>query len=170
MRSQKFRGTVRFSKSLFAVLALVSLLTAQSSIVEASDKSLKIGVLTPKTGFGASWSAEGMAGLEVAKEEIKSLGSVNGVPVEFVVYDTATKPKEAIQMMQKLAYTDNVLTVKLTALNEDIIIKRSYLFLGSLSEFELLIDDQGCPDSEQWQYSTNTWSGVSEHVYEINLN
>ena len=111
MRFQHFRRAIRLGTSLSAVLVLVLLLMAQSSLVDGSGKSFKIGVLTPKTGFGAGWSVEGMAGLEVAQEEIKSLGGVNGVPVEFIVYDTATKPQEATQMMQKLTYTDKVLTV-----------------------------------------------------------
>jgi branched-chain amino acid transport system substrate-binding protein len=111
MRSQHFRRTIRLGTSLFAVVVLVLLLMVQSSVAQTSGKSFKIGVLAPKTGFGASWFAAGMPGLEVAQEEIKSLGGVNGVPVEFIVYDTATKPQEAIQMMQKLTHTDKVLAV-----------------------------------------------------------
>jgi len=100
-----------FFVGLFMVFSLVLLFAAQGAMAESPAKSFKIGVLTPKTGFGAGWSAEGLAGLAVAQEEIKSLGGLNGVPVEFIVYDTATKPQEAIQMMQKLTNTDRVLTV-----------------------------------------------------------
>jgi branched-chain amino acid transport system substrate-binding protein len=110
MRSQHLRRTIRFGTSLFLVV-LVLLLMAQGSVAQTAAKSFKIGFLAPKTGFGAGWFAAGMPGLEVAQEEIKSLGGINGVPVEFIVYDTATKPQEAIQMMQKLAHTDKVLTV-----------------------------------------------------------
>jgi len=111
MRLQKAMRTISFGTTLWIFFAFVLLLTAQGSIAEASGKSFKIGVLTPKTGFGAGWSEEGLAGLAVAQEEIKSLGGVNGIPLEFIVYDTATKPQEAIQMMQKLTSTDEVLTV-----------------------------------------------------------
>jgi branched-chain amino acid transport system substrate-binding protein len=111
MRSQYFRRTIRLAVPVFAVVVLALILMVQSSVAETSNSSFKIGLLAPKTGFGASWFAAGVPGLEVAQEEIKSLGGVNGVPVEFLVYDTATKPQEAIQMMQKLTYTDKVLTV-----------------------------------------------------------
>ena len=111
MNSQHFRRTIRLGTSLFVVVTLALLFMIQSSVAETSGKSFKIGFLATKTGFGASWFEGGKPGLEVAQEEIKSLGGVNGVPVEFIVYDTATKPQEAIQMMQKLTYTDKVLTV-----------------------------------------------------------
>lgn len=111
MRSQYIKRTMGLAVAVFAVIFLVLTLAVQSFAAETSSNSFKIGFLAPKTGFGASWFAAGVPGLEVAQEEIKSLGGVNGVPVEFVVYDTATKPQEAIQMMQKLTYTDKVLTV-----------------------------------------------------------
>jgi branched-chain amino acid transport system substrate-binding protein len=111
MRSQESRRPVSFISELCMALAFVLLFAAQAATAESSAKSFKIGVLTPKTGFGAGWSAEGLAGLAAAQEEIKSQDGVNGVPLEFIVYDTATKPQEAIQMMQKLTYTDQVLAV-----------------------------------------------------------
>jgi branched-chain amino acid transport system substrate-binding protein len=111
MSSQHFRRTIRLGTSLSVVVTLALLLMIQSSVAETSGKSFKIGFLATKTGFGASWFEGGRPGLEVAQEEIKSLGGVDGVPVEFIVYDTATKPQEAIQMMQKLTYTDKVLAV-----------------------------------------------------------
>ena len=91
----------------------VLMLSPMGYLSAAGDQAnpIKIGVLAPKTGFGAPWAAEGLAGLKVAEEEIKSLGGVNGVPVEFIIYDTATKPQEAIQMMKKLIYTDKVLAI-----------------------------------------------------------
>jgi branched-chain amino acid transport system substrate-binding protein len=111
MRSQESRRPVSFISELCMALAFVLLFAAQAATAESSAQSFKIGVLTPKTGFGAGWSAEGLAGLAAAQEEIKSQDGVNGVPLEFIVYDTATKPQEAIQMMQKLTYTDQVLAV-----------------------------------------------------------
>ncbi len=113
MKLQQYRGKimVMLVMSIFAIFTFIVLPIGQSSSAEAPGKSFKIGVLTPKTGFEAAHSVEGMAGLKVAQEEIGTLGGVNGVPMEFIVYDTATKPQEAIQMMQKLVYTDKVLTV-----------------------------------------------------------
>lgn len=111
MRFQHFRRTIRVGIPLFTIVVLMLLFVVQNSVAQTSGRSFKIGFLATKTGFGASWFEWGMPGLEVAQEEIKSLGGVNGVPVEFIVYDTATKPQEAIQMMQKLAHTDKVLTV-----------------------------------------------------------
>ena len=113
MKFQQFEEKImiRLGVSIFLIFTLMLPPLSQSSGAAVSGKSLKIGLLTPKTGFEAAHSVEGMAGLKVAQEEIKSLGGVDGVPVEFIVYDTATKPQEAIQMMQKLVYTDKVLTV-----------------------------------------------------------
>jgi branched-chain amino acid transport system substrate-binding protein len=111
MRPLESRRSIGYVTTICTALALVLLFMVQHAFAESPDNSFKIGVLTPKTGFGAAWAAEGLAGLAVAQEEIKALGGVNGLPVEFIVYDTATKPQEAIQMMQKLVHTDKVLTV-----------------------------------------------------------
>lgn len=111
MKSQYIRRTIMHYTSLFAFVTLAFLLMIRGPVAETIDKPFKIGFLATKTGFGASWFEWGEPGLKVAQEEIKSLGGVNGLPVEFIVYDTATKPQEAIQMMQKLTYTDKVLTV-----------------------------------------------------------
>jgi branched-chain amino acid transport system substrate-binding protein len=111
MRSRHFTGRSWLGLALCTFVVLVSLLIVQNSVAETSGKSFKIGVLAPRTGFGASWFAAGYPGLQVAQEEINASGGVNGVPVEFLVYDTATKPQEAIQMMQKLTYTDKVLAI-----------------------------------------------------------
>jgi branched-chain amino acid transport system substrate-binding protein len=102
---------MQFIMAFLAFAMLIISPMGYLSVAGDIENSFKIGVLTPKTGFGAVWSIEGMAGLKVAEEEIKSLGGVGGVPVEFIVYDTATKPQEAIQMMKKLIYTDKVLTI-----------------------------------------------------------
>jgi branched-chain amino acid transport system substrate-binding protein len=111
MKRGQGNGMVRFITGFFAAAVLILGTTGYLPAAENSENSLKIGVLAPKTGFGAPWAAEGLGGLKVAEEEIKALGGVNGVPVEFIVYDTATKPQEAIQMMKKLIYTDKVLTI-----------------------------------------------------------
>ena len=111
MRSRHFAGRSWLGFALYTFVVLVSLLIVQNSGAETSGKSFKIGVLAPRTGFGASWFAAGYPGLQVAQEEINASGGVNGVPVEFLVHDTATKPQEAIQMMQKLTYTDKVLAI-----------------------------------------------------------
>jgi branched-chain amino acid transport system substrate-binding protein len=111
MRSRHFTGRMLLGIALCTVVVIVSLLMVQNSVAQTSGRSFKIGVLAPRTGFGASWFAAGYPGLQVAQEEINASGGVNGVPVEFLVYDTATKPQEAIQMMQKLTYTDKVLAI-----------------------------------------------------------
>ena len=100
MGSGQVKAMVKFFMVSWVLVALVAIPAGYLSIAGEQPDSLKIGVLAPKTGFGAPWAAEGLAGLKVAEEEIKSLGGVNGVPVEFIVYDTATRPQEAIQMMK----------------------------------------------------------------------
>ena len=111
MRSRHFTGRSWLGLARGTLVVLVSLLIVQNAVAETSSKSFKIGVLAPRTGFGASWFAAGYPGLQVAQEEINAAGGVGGVPVEFLVYDTATKPQEAIQMMQKLTHTDKVLAI-----------------------------------------------------------
>ena len=70
MRSQHFRRTIRLGTSLFAVVVLVLLLMVQSSVAQTSGKSFKIGVLAPKTGFGASWFAAGSLDLKLLKRKL----------------------------------------------------------------------------------------------------
>jgi branched-chain amino acid transport system substrate-binding protein len=111
MDNRQIIWLIKFIMAFFVFVMLITNPMGCLPVAGAAENSFKIGVLTPKTGFGAVWSIEGMGGIKVAEEEINSLGGVNGVPVEFIVYDTATKPQEAIQMMKKLIYTDKVLTI-----------------------------------------------------------
>jgi branched-chain amino acid transport system substrate-binding protein len=49
--------------------------------------------------------------LKMAQKEFEKKGPVAGFELKFIVYDTGSKPQDAILMVQKLMHTDNVLQI-----------------------------------------------------------
>ena len=47
----------------------------------------------------------------MAQKEFEKMGPVAGFELKFIVYDTGSKPQDAILMAQKLMHTDNVLQI-----------------------------------------------------------
>jgi branched-chain amino acid transport system substrate-binding protein len=88
---------------LFAAVFLTSV-----SIPGALAKEIKVGVLIPMSGYISFFGKMQEAALNIAKEDFKQMGPVAGFDLKFIVYDTGSKPKDAILMAQKLMHTDKV--------------------------------------------------------------
>ncbi len=69
----------------------------------AADK-IKIGVLTPLTGWGADLGAAAKEGVNLALEEINASGGLLGQPVEVVFRDDETSPPKGIVAVRELIY------------------------------------------------------------------
>ena len=74
----------------------------------ASAKEIKIGVLIPLSGYISFFGKMQNTALQIAKEEFKQMGPAGGFYLNFILYDTGSKPKDAILMAQKLIHTDKV--------------------------------------------------------------
>jgi len=76
-----------------------------------SAPPLKIGVAYGLQGVWSDWCKKNIVALEMAVEEINAAGGVNGMPLETIIYDTASKPAEATRLVRKLATDDKVLAI-----------------------------------------------------------
>lgn len=96
---------------LAAVVALALLATLYPASAELSGRAVKIGVMYPLTGKGATWGEHAQIGIRLAVEEINAAGGVGGVPIKLVEYDVEAKESTGIQTINKLAQRDEVLAV-----------------------------------------------------------
>jgi branched-chain amino acid transport system substrate-binding protein len=78
---------------------------------QVSGPEVKLGYLLEKSGFGASEGAEEEIALALAVDEINKAGGVSGVPLKPVIYDTGSKPDQAISLARKLIHEDKVLAI-----------------------------------------------------------
>ena len=72
---------------------------------------IKIGVAYGLQGMWSDWCKKNIVAVEMAVEEINAAGGVNGMPLETIIYDTASKPAEATRLVRKLATDDKVLAI-----------------------------------------------------------
>ncbi len=83
---------------------LIVSFTFTAAIHQASAAEIKIGVLIPLTGYIANYGVMQETALKVAQKEFTKMGPVGGFDLKFIVYDTGSKPQDAILMAQKLMY------------------------------------------------------------------
>ena len=94
-----------------ATMALALLAVSIPASAELSGRAVKIGVMYPLTGKGASWGENAQIGIQLAAEEINAAGGIGGVPIKLVEYDYQAKESEGINIINKLATRDEVLAV-----------------------------------------------------------
>jgi branched-chain amino acid transport system substrate-binding protein len=71
---------------------------------------VKIGVLMPLSGKGASYGQHQDVAMKMALEQLEKTG-IKGEKVELVVYDTRGENSEAINLTRKLIFNDKVLAI-----------------------------------------------------------
>lgn len=78
-----------------------------SSKAFAAEEPIKIGHITPRTGFGGQMGAYAVLGAQLAVEEANVKGGILGKPVE-IVYEDSVNPGTAVQKARKLIEKDKV--------------------------------------------------------------
>ena len=71
-------------------------------------KVIKIGVITPLTGEGATYGMATKRGVDLAVEEINMAGGINGKKVKVIYEDDKMTPKDAVNALNKLIRVDKV--------------------------------------------------------------
>ena len=74
----------------------------------AEGEPVRIGVVIPLTGIAAIVGENERAGIALAVKEINDSSGVNGRPLEVVIEDDHTEPKQTVTAIQKLISIDNV--------------------------------------------------------------
>lgn len=72
---------------------------------------LRLGAAFPLTGLWSEWGKKDKVALDMAVDEINAADGVGGVPIKYVLYDTASRPSEAGALVRRLAKDDNVLAI-----------------------------------------------------------
>jgi branched-chain amino acid transport system substrate-binding protein len=93
------------------LFGLIPLLNGAWVSDAGAQQEVKIGVLIPLSGYISYFGKMQETALKIAEEEFKEMGPVNGKELRFIVYDTGSKPQDAILMAQKLMHTDNVVAI-----------------------------------------------------------
>ena len=96
-------------KKSFKVSAMVMCLAlvcfCQTAL--AAD-TIKIGMLTPLTGFAAADGFSAHESVKLAVEKVNASGGLLGKKVELVCYDDAADPKQSVPLANKLIGQDKV--------------------------------------------------------------
>ncbi len=93
-------------RSVFCVAILV-VLGLFCGVAGAAD-TIKIGLLTPLTGFAASDGFSVLESIKIAMEKVNAAGGVLGKQIELVYYDDAADSKQSVPLAQKLIRQDKV--------------------------------------------------------------
>src|SRR5580698_1489841 len=91
----------RFGLRYAALLGAVGLLLTSSAGRALAD--VKIGVLLPLSGKGASYGQHQDVAIKMALEQLEKTG-IKGEKVDLVVYDTRGENSEAINLTRKLIF------------------------------------------------------------------
>ncbi|MDF2114399.1 ABC transporter substrate-binding protein [Roseiarcaceae bacterium H3SJ34-1] len=96
------------SQSLMS-LALISLALISLALISPALADVQIGILMPKTGFGAGFGAEEQGSIDLFMSKYADLGPAG--KLKLTIYDTRGEPAQAISLTRKLIDTDNVLAI-----------------------------------------------------------
>jgi branched-chain amino acid transport system substrate-binding protein len=72
---------------------------------------IKIGVLMPLSGKGASYGLQQQVALQMATDELAKSGGIKGEKLQLVIYDTRGENTEAISLTRRLISSDKVLAI-----------------------------------------------------------
>lgn len=72
------------------------------------EKGIKIGVITPLTGDGATYGMATKRGLDLAAEEINNKGGIKGKKLKLIYEDDQMKPEMGINAINKLIHFHKV--------------------------------------------------------------
>lgn len=105
-RSVSFHGPM-FLGIVWAVAAVISVLASRE--IQAAERVVKIGVLSPLSGPLASMGKYELMGYELAVEDVNSSGgirSMGGAKLRLVVADTESKVEVGMAQVERLAGSD----------------------------------------------------------------
>ena len=93
------------------VLASGILAAPVASSHAISGPEIKIGVVLPMSGPLSFYGSQLIIALEMAKARLKKAGGIGGVPAKFILYDSETKPEQAISTVRRLIERDKVMMI-----------------------------------------------------------
>ena len=108
MKESKIVGAAM--RILWLAIFIVSLGTF-TTIANAQDAEIKIGVLTALTGTLGHMGETDLIGMQIALDEINQGGGIQGKKIKLIVEDNEGNPAKAVTGATKLIQKDNVLAI-----------------------------------------------------------
>lgn len=97
-------------RTITKFMAAGTVATLAPRIATAQSGPLKIGVLTPLSGGGATLGEDSLRGMQWGVEKINAAGGIAGRKIELVVQEE-TSPKDTIERFRQLVLKDRVESV-----------------------------------------------------------
>lgn len=104
----KFRAFRKLGAAVGSTVILAGM--AATLLPGQANADIRIGVLMPLSGKGASYGQHQEVAMKMALEDLAKAG-IKGEKVEAIYYDTRGENTEAINLTRKLIYNDKVLMV-----------------------------------------------------------
>jgi branched-chain amino acid transport system substrate-binding protein len=97
-----------------AAAAFCAALTAGQAAAQAgrlAGQEVRIGAIVPSSGPFAEWGRTNTVALKMLENEINASGGVDGAKLRIFVYDDASRPPQAANLVRRLAEDDKVLAI-----------------------------------------------------------
>lgn len=104
-------GRTRARWSVLAGLLAIALALPGTADAKLAGDKVRVGVIMPQAGLFVDWGQHGQIGIEIARDEINAAGGIGGLPVELVIADDRSDPKESVTLTRRLAQSDRVLMI-----------------------------------------------------------
>jgi len=91
-----------------ACVIILALTLSSFGCTKKEPEEIKIGVITPLTGEGATYGEATKRGVDLAAEEINQKGGINGKKIRVIYEDDQLKPDVGANAIQKLITVDKV--------------------------------------------------------------
>lgn len=104
---ERFSRPTAIAFPLVAIL-LIAILALPLACGKKEAGEIKIGVITPLSGEGATYGEATKRGVDLAVAEINAQGGVNGKKVRIIYEDDQINPQVGTQAIQKLINVDKV--------------------------------------------------------------
>ncbi len=98
---------ISFKNKLIATTAAMMM----ASGTAYAEETIKIGILMPISGGGASYGVPGVTGVEMAVDQINAAGGVDGKKIEVFVRDSQMKPDVATAAARELITKEGVVAL-----------------------------------------------------------
>lgn len=96
---------------LLILLAAGILAGVSPQAVAIQGEEIRIGFIIPQAGPLGFLGRQQMIALDIAQEELAERGGIAGLKLKPIVYDSQSKPQEAINAARRLIGRDNVLAI-----------------------------------------------------------
>jgi branched-chain amino acid transport system substrate-binding protein len=100
---------------VFLLLASAFVFLNAGQVPETAEKEIKIGWIGPLSGDGAIIGSENLRGVQMAIDDLNSMGGIRGKKIRLIIEDDKMQAESTVNAFEKLTEFDNVKNVIVTA-------------------------------------------------------